>query len=301
MLNIITFNILSSELAKPDYFPNTDIAHLDADFRFNKLTTILSYYVENNYIICLQEVSSIWHKKFISFFSSSKYYYNVALCVEYDSRLGVAICYPKSLFKTINIHNIQIGEVIDNYVSDHFSTDPLIAEEIVQSKQQLKRLLIIEILCLKTDKKLFIANYHMPCKFTKPTLMELHILFCIKSINEIVVDNPVLFVGDFNSKYGFNEWLILTKGNCNSNLTQELLKKYPICSLYFNDSLEQVIDRIPTCYNQVNKQIFILDYIFYRNLTYVSSSVVTKHTFPIPSETYPSDHLPVIASLNFKN
>lgn len=94
MFKVITFNILSSELAKKEWFPDTDEKYLDKNYRLNKLTDLFVEYIDENYIFCLQEVSGEWGEKLAKFFSNFNYTFCHAPFVKKNGRLGVAICYP---------------------------------------------------------------------------------------------------------------------------------------------------------------------------------------------------------------
>lgn len=201
---------------------------------------------------------------------------------------------------------MRIGETISECLQDMSQFDMLNVSdinEINEAKVDMPTLLISELENINDNTKLFIATYHMPCKFTKKTLMEANVLFCMKVINEIVGDFPVIFSGDFNSKCGENEWSMLAKGQFNSDFSKKIINLFPICSNHFNDALDNTNNeninannnRTPTCYDQISKQMFCIDFIFYRNLLVKNSDTVTTN-MPIPSNSYPSDHLFVAAS-----
>lgn len=289
MIKVITFNILSSELATPRFFPDTQERYLDANYRFPKLIDLLDKYILDNYIICFQEVSSEWNSKLGKFFELYGYGYNF---VEYDMKLGVCICYPKLLFNKLDSHNIRIGEEISKSLPNTTN------DQIISAKNDKQRLLILKLEDLILHKNLFIITYHMPCKFTQPTLMETHVLFCMKVINELVDKDPVIFVGDFNSKHNFNEWNILAKGIYKTDNSKEILKLFPICLNHFNDSMNEENRKI-TCYNQPNKETFIIDHVFYRNIKLIYSDVI-HYELPIPSADFPSDHFPLIAHFEYE-
>ena len=119
----------------------------------------------------------------------------------------------------------------------------------------------------------------------------------MKILNNIVGNSPVIFTGDFNSKYGEDVYKILTGNICKSKFYSTVCTLFPECKKYFSDTLQHVSIRLPTCYDQKDDSVYILDYIFYRNIQCVSSELI-QHSFPIPNETYPSDHLPIISTFS---
>lgn len=188
-------------------------------------------------------------------------------------------------------HKIRIGEEIEKCIkvnSDH---------EINEAKVDAPVLLIVELENVSDKNKLFVCTYHVPCKFTKKTLMEVNVIFCLKVINELVANYPVIFTGDFNSKYGESEWSILAHGQFHSVFAKKMLNEFPICANHFSDSLEFMCERDITCYNQPNKETFNIDFVFYRNLQLLSSQVIQSQ-LSVPSREFPSDHFPIVATFD---
>jgi mRNA deadenylase 3'-5' endonuclease subunit Ccr4 len=291
MIKVITFNILSSMTISPEWYPEIELKYLEQDYRIELLKNILLQYMKQDYILCLQEMSSKDGKKFKSFFESNGYnFIHAPFHAKGLSRLGVAICFPiTSAYTLQETHTHRIGEVIEKYLPDNSN------EEINDAKFNISLLLLLKF---TINKKIFyVATYHMPCKFTKQILMESHVLFCTKVINDIVGNSPIIFAGDFNSKFGENTWKILALGEISNNISKSIVEQYPECLNHFTDSLIKVKDREFTCYDQKDKTVYNIDFIFYRNLQCVTSSVVTRD-IPIPSKDYPSDHLPIISSFN---
>lgn len=304
MINIITFNILSSELIFDTVYPVTDPKYLDKHYRLDKFKIMLNEYVNQNFIICLQEVSSEWNIQLKEYFTLLNYNWTYVPHVKKNSKLGVSICYPTSLYEATSIFSTRIGDVIGKSTADlkeQFGSETsseLIKEiyaNIAEAEADRATLLIHTITVKQNNKILHIATYHMPCKYTKPIVMEAHVLCCMKIVNEIANDDPVIFVGDFNSKHGGNEWVLLTKGQPIGDLSKEMIKKYPVCGKCFEDANSTVNNGDTTCFNQVTNETFKIDFIFYRNLKCVKSSIVTA-TFPIPSADHISDHVPILAS-----
>lgn len=288
MTNILTFNVLSSEYSRPNWFPDTDRKYLKPEYRLEKIQNLLSDYLDDH-IICLQEISDLWGKKLKTFFSSYGYEF---IYVPYCSRMGVSISFPLDKYNLVEYYQPTIGDEINKNFSDNKN------EEIMESISDKHKLLLVKLLDVSTKKHIYVATYHMPCKFMKPTLMETHILFCMKFINEIVGEDSVIFCGDFNSKYGENEYNILTdetywlkNSSPISANAREIIKKYPICNKTFIDSIDRTIDhnKQVTCYNQKDKEVFLIDYILYRNLKVICSSI-EQTNLPVPSVNHPSDH-----------
>ena len=57
---ISSYNVLSSRLAEPEYFPSCSADYLAADYRLEGLLTKMEREVSREGVICLQEVSAEW-------------------------------------------------------------------------------------------------------------------------------------------------------------------------------------------------------------------------------------------------
>lgn len=204
-----------------------------------------------------------------------------------NSRLGLSICYPLK-YKLCSSHIVRVGSEIEKCISN-----VIYDKELLDAYTDKRQILIVELEIESSN--VFIATYHMPCKFLQQTLMEAHALFCMKIINDIVGNSRIIFTGDFNSKYGEDVYKILTNDNCKSKFYKTICSLFPECSNNFIDSLSKVNPRMPTCYDQKDSNVYNLDYIFYRNIQCISSNLI-YHSFPIPNEEYASDHLPIIAT-----
>lgn len=87
MINVITFNILSPDLIKKEWYPDSEEITLDQDYRFEKIKEIFGSFIKDNYIFCLQEVSSKWAKKLGQYFSTIGYQMQYSPFVKGNSRL----------------------------------------------------------------------------------------------------------------------------------------------------------------------------------------------------------------------
>ena len=58
--SVVTYNVLSSALASPDWFRFCDPANLEPDTRLTRVVSKLKSEIDKRAIICLQEVSRDW-------------------------------------------------------------------------------------------------------------------------------------------------------------------------------------------------------------------------------------------------
>ena len=78
-IRVITYNVLSSGLCEDSHFPKCNSKWLDPTYRLKQLKMKCSIEMENNAIICLQEVSTEWACDLHMFFMQSGYYFIHAL------------------------------------------------------------------------------------------------------------------------------------------------------------------------------------------------------------------------------
>jgi CCR4-NOT transcription complex subunit 6 len=133
-----------------------------------------------------------------------------------------------------------------------------------------------------------VINYHMPCAFNYPTVMRLHTEALITLTKSRAGNNPVILFGDFNSQPDSEVYRMITKefksvfGGKEPKFTNRSLYKYDnmTCAAEFTGTL---------------------DYIFVKKFDVWNKSYTPSlEDFPfIPTKGYPSDHIPIGATLMF--
>ena len=98
LFKVCTYNILSSKLANAVSYPDLAPEVLDRQVRYEKLQQELLELIEENYVICLQEVSSEWKNQLIPFFINHQYH---LIYSSYGNRfndyMGVGIAFPTTM------------------------------------------------------------------------------------------------------------------------------------------------------------------------------------------------------------
>ncbi len=113
-LNVVTYNILCPKLAYKTYFTKSSDDDLDPNLRFQKIWNKLTPYIDDQAIICLQEVGQNWVGKFHDNFSSHNYHFIPSLYGNFkNDYMGIAIAYPMNKFKSINTRVETIGPHIN--------------------------------------------------------------------------------------------------------------------------------------------------------------------------------------------
>ena len=264
MVRIVTYNILSTQLASPDYHIHCESKHLETEYRWEGIRKTLFTEIDNGAIICLQEVSTQWLEKLTPFFASHQYNiiggtYGYA---PFDGDMGVFIAYPLKSFK---LESLRLSKprreikkcatkilqsrlmMLFNYICGmimYFSKFPILRS--LPLKDRLLKMIAkkedpwqkamskdnLLVMCRFTeivnDKAFCVATYHMPCQFTNPSLMLIHSSFVVRMISNFAGDDPFAFAGDFNLKQTDLGYKMITEGGFDYNQTVERSSDFDI-------------------------------------------------------------------------
>lgn len=110
-VRVTSYNILSSHLSAADYFSTLNPQWLNPVYRLKKIKEKIDIDVNENAIICLQEVSTLWAGSFHQYFSSRGYYFTTGLYGnKFNGYMGVGIAVPLSQYE---INDIDITRISD--------------------------------------------------------------------------------------------------------------------------------------------------------------------------------------------
>jgi endonuclease/exonuclease/phosphatase family metal-dependent hydrolase len=320
-INILTWNLLSTELASPSYHVLCKPEHLDTENRWKGIKSVFTEAIKRNIIICVQELSDRWLSYLIPFFQNNKYNF------VYDSQfLGVGVAFPPDTYKLHETHFVKIGDELKkickpkqkeeltfvgkslDYLLSHMKISQQTTDDTwVKSIKKHNRLVGVLLQDYKSGKFFNIYVYHMPCAFREPSLMHIHTAMLLKTVNKLTGKLPFILAGDFNMKPDSSTYNMITKGGdytaqFEKSLTHNTpnigVNDNPLKSVYATFSKEPAF----TCYSQPKgSDMFLgcIDYIFVSNHTdqFKINSVNQLPTEP-PKSTFPnedvySDHLPV--------
>lgn len=223
-LNIVTFNILSPHYIKPSWFPNIDTKYIDSEQRLKHITELIVNWMDEQKMICLQELCEEWCDKLKPIFENNNYKFHH---VTYSNgKSGVSISYPNS-FKTNIVEIFSCSDVVKSNldkINELASTkdikylnkniiDELHTASIIENKA------IIVVIETKNNK-IVLSTYHMPCKFNEKFLLTSHIHALKSKLRNIANDNlcdNVILAGDFNLSCKTLEYKFLVDVESNNN------------------------------------------------------------------------------------
>ena len=269
---VVTYNLLSTKLAGPDYHVHCEAKYLATEYRWEKLQAKLLTEMKNNAIICLQEVSTEWLEKLTPFFNAQQYTivggtYGYA---PYDGDMGVFVAYPHQSVKLEELRLSKPGREIKKYTVKLLKSRyerfinyifwmiiVLFKFPVVRSmpfKDKLMKLIMkkedpwqkaiakdnILLLCRFKSKpeapSFCVATYHMPCNFTNPSLMLIHSSIAVKMVASFAGKDRYVFAGDFNLKPVDLGYKMITEGGSNYN---QAVERSPDLKVQWVASVEQ--------------------------------------------------------------
>lgn len=100
-IRVVSYNLLSSHLSSAYFFTGVaDAKYCDPEYRLQGILEKLTKEVENQSIVCLQEVSLLWTGKLTLFFDERNYSFLVSnYGHKFNGFMGVGIAYPRDHFK----------------------------------------------------------------------------------------------------------------------------------------------------------------------------------------------------------
>lgn len=337
-INIAQYNILNSKLSSPDFYIKCDSNDLDPENRLIKIINQLSVLTKFNYIICLQEISQTWYGPLNDFFASKDYSFIISLYGNsYNDYMGIGMAYPNKEFSSQNTKIIHIGS---NIPTKTFPKIPMLnkfnkfllflymciiriisilgnakckviytkyikpdVDEWIYSKSRSNTTIITTLLHKSTETKFVVATYHNPCAYWKPSIITIHSIVFLETVQKYAGDLPLIIAADLNFSPNSYQYEIFTKGKINENHPEHPSLSGISRNFNIRDMSSAYVSTLgyePKCTNQtytkVSNKIFssTLDYIFHTN-NCIPSSIVSipelSNDIILPNVTFPSDHL----------
>lgn len=372
-VRVVSYNILSSELADPEFFTKCDPRNLEASNRLPKILEKLQkeidassqegeknnsrYHPDNQHqpsppvVFCLQEVSHRWATVLHVFFAERGYHMITGLYGKsFNGYMGIATAYPIKDFETLQVDLVRLSEkkvggwprkprdpepgILRKYVFDPISKPVKAVYQYYSPKDSkreedawdVSRWRFNQFIAVKLQNRnrehgipFWIGNYHMPCAFRTPAVMNIHADLVGTRIQQLATcrqepekKEPYILAGDFNIMPDSSHYSLLRTGTLDE--TDETYPKEK-----YNMAWKPTVQGMRSAYVEfhgkepeftnnahngaLNAESFIgtLDYIF------LSDDWVVKevqelpkredHKGVYPDEIEPSDHVLIAASL----
>ena len=321
-MKIVTFNVLCPKLCHPNQFLNYEADFLDEKKRIEKIKSFLIDWINDEYIILLQEVPISYRGNFECLFNENNYYLACSSYGnDYADNMGIAIAFPKNRFTLKDIDYIRVGSLIEkkqiykptgflekiywriystNFVKYFVKDEQAEINETYNIATYRKNIVIVvNLLEIETDKTFTVLNYHMPCTFNNPNIQLLH----IQALKKIASRSkyPKIISGDFNITPSSDLYQYLI-GNIPSNNSflqdaKNVFQKYDSAYKFANDQEPEFTIYSNTKFGGLFKNT--LDYIFLsdRQWKIINSKKYIETNTIMPNEICPSDHIPILAEI----
>lgn len=327
-VNVVSYNVLSSALASPDWFTKCSPEHLSSSNRLYKLCEKLEKCMQNNSIICLQEVSREWAGYLYVFFSHRNYYFITSLygnALQDYMGIGMAIPLKAFVLKEVNIKRIadtkELPKREESKGTTFFNVKtwcPWTGNQTItknsweESLKKQNTMISVRLVHLgKQQAKPFcIGTYHMPCAYQYPEIMLIHASLAAQHLQEFAQGQEHIFAGDFNFEPHSPPYELYTKNTIESDAIEPLRNddwspklKTLLQSAYASHSGEPEVTNYAS---NDGKPCFhgTIDYIFISpGIKCISTEELPTLAYlkgrceSLPMATEPSDHLLIGATL----
>lgn len=299
-----------------------------------KLKQKLDVEVAKDAIICLQEVSLTCAGVLHSYFASKGYHFVTGLYGnKFNGYMGVGVAVPLDKY---SIEGVDITRVADTKkmirkpqdysvikLARRFLLDPLLG--LIRSlglfrpafkpfDDAMKRM--NQMVTLKVTPKnkpadqsssFVVGTYHMPCMFQYPAVMMIHCALSAQHIQRYAGGLPYVFTGDFNIKPKDPMYRLLTQGTIDAEEPARPINEpgdqwSPLVQPMRSAYVEKNGNEPPfTNWAKVKDDppfIDTLDYLFLSPEWRVAAvEPLPEVQGPFPTESEPSDHLLISATL----
>jgi len=331
-VRICSYNVLSSHLSPVDRFSYCVPAACDPELRFPKILDKLQVKVQDQHIICLQEVSMIWCSRLLTYFNQNQYTFIYSLYgKQHNGYMGVGIAFPDNLYKLsdCSIMKVKNGKKWEKLGSSWFSLKRILdwilsklggykIHEEAEDDYSVAKIRDNDQVALKltsktSNEKFVVATYHMPCLFNRPKVMMIHAALSCQLAQNFARDLPLIWCGDMNFTPDSLMYKMITTGHADKDhpdhpesiLPEDDVWKpelsYPMTSTYASLGGEpEFTNYAQTCKDE-KPFVGVLDYIFLSRHWKPKSvtKLPNKQSFltPLPTEEEPSDHVLIGAEL----
>lgn len=320
-LSVVSYNLLSTDLASPTYHTRCIPENLATVTRFERLKTRLgTLMIGSRPIFCFQELSDTWIELLIPYLQSEDY------TLIYDSQwLGVGTAYPNGLYRLQELKFVSIGNMLKHQLHRHdlSGSEPMALTPIkawcespddaweLASKQK-RRLLQLTLIGVDSHLPFCVFNVHLPCAFRTPMVMLIHAALTLETVQTLAETKPYVLAGDFNFRPGSPAYRLMTEGGDRRSdfepshiyITPELgANVIPVRSAYVvAETREPRFTNYSWTRDMPEHFYDTIDYVFVSPEFKVESVSKLRDDMPtmtFPNADEPSDHLPISATLQF--
>lgn len=290
---VVSYNVLSPQLANPQFYPKCTPRALDATNRLALVEGQLRDWMERGHIICLQEVTRAWADRFTVVAEELGY---ACVHAEYgtprNGYMGVFTAWARDQFELVNCNTDRLADSLQlcplappqpsawrRFMDWLWATPPPTKDAATLTCQRYNRALTTRFKIRACQCQFGVVNYHMPCQFDDQEFMAAHVGMLLRASRAHFLDCRYVVAGDFNIRPGTLAYEALQAA-----VPEDSLSGPPWTCWTDSPRNGPFQDR--------------LDYIIpfgFRQERVVETELPSAG--PLPTENWPSDHVPVIKEL----
>jgi mRNA deadenylase 3'-5' endonuclease subunit Ccr4 len=329
---VVSYNLLSSNLAAESHFVTCTKNQLASRLRGPRLLAKLDAEIAAQpTLLCLQELSQTWGSDLHTHLANKGYHLVTAFYGQrHNGHMGVAIAFPTEHYELKSTVIRTIAETRDLYKAPeptlvarvvaavalvfawfasfvvarkHAARDPY---EYAMARENV--VVAVQLACKHSQKTFWVATYHMPCAFMYPQMMTVHSSLVLQFVAKQAGAQPFVLAGDFNWSPKHEQYQLYTAGTLAESSAARPPPPGPIAQNWSID-VPPVRSAYAECggepaftnWAQIKSEpVFkeTLDYIWLSKHWRVDDVLRHQPTVgPLPTESDPSDHLLIAATL----
>jgi len=240
-VRVVSYNVLSSHLCAPDHFLRCAPDALDPPQRLARIKTLLRPHLEEDAVICLQEVSAPWIGELTPFFEEAGYtFVTGSYGSPFNGYMGVSLAWPTARFSSEEVAVTRVADT-KSWPSPPRSEEPPRSKLRValcgawaslstlwrapqkrpfdvwsETRRRHNFLVSANLRCKRSGRRVSVSTYHMPCLFgsdAKVQVMTNHAALAAQQALRFAGEGtPCVLAGDFNIKPADAPYKLLTTG-----------------------------------------------------------------------------------------
>jgi mRNA deadenylase 3'-5' endonuclease subunit Ccr4 len=236
-IRVVSYNVLSSQLAQPNFYTSLNPDHLLAANRLPVVLKKLDEEISKKAVICLQEISNDWAGCLHTHFANRGYHLVTGLYgKKFNGYMGVAIAWPTASVKVLDVDISRLADKreggwprgpkdgmlgklfkgVASTIRKPLQKVGLLSKPPIDpwsmSQNRFNILLTAKLEDKESGRSFCIGNYHMPCAYYAPKVMTIHTEMAARHVQTLAGDMPYVLAGDWNIKPFGSSYRLLTTG-----------------------------------------------------------------------------------------
>eukprot|EP00658_Telonema_sp_P-2_P021684 TRINITY_DN18648_c0_g1_i1.p1 TRINITY_DN18648_c0_g1~~TRINITY_DN18648_c0_g1_i1.p1 ORF type:complete len:357 (-),score=65.68 TRINITY_DN18648_c0_g1_i1:226-1296(-) len=236
-VRVVSYNVLSHALARPEQFVACDTADLQEELRWERVKTKIRQEMASGSVICLQEVSRKWAGRLLTEFDREGYtFLTHGYGRSFNDYMGSAIAWPRAKFQTEEAEIMRVSDTTEDWpavasaqapkigmvesawawVTGQKLRPPVEPWSLAKNRQNCAILVKLKPKNDPQGGEFCVATYHMPCLFgsdEKCQTMVVHVALLMQHVQRWAQGSAYVVAGDFNLKPHDSTYQLISSGS----------------------------------------------------------------------------------------